>query len=288
MNESSIDLLILIFPIAALQGIFLSFLLFINKKGNNKANRILSILLFSLSLIIIEYFLSIYGLFKIFPHAIYISSPFWFVIGPLTFLYVIKVTNSDSKFSKIHLVHFIPATIALSMLIEFYILPADIKFNYYVSSTADGGSTLFHSLWNYSYALLTLVYTILSYLKIKNYKESYTNQYSGIHYSHIRWLNIIFTIYIAYIIIDFVLPHVFLFTHNKDALNIYASVSIFCISTISYIIGYFAINQPDSMFPTISKLQVEESNTEKYQTSGLSKELMKEIIEKLNSCYANK
>ncbi len=90
------------------QGVFLSVILWINKKGNQSANRLLSLLILLMvwhHLQSISIFLNFYPSF---PHFFGADHGSLFLFGPLFFLYTLKVTTPTFSFRRIHLFHFLP------------------------------------------------------------------------------------------------------------------------------------------------------------------------------------
>src|SRR5437868_1146297 len=89
-----------LFLIAAVQGLFLSLLLFFHKKGNRIANRLLGIYIFLFSLMI-TYFVAYWtGYARVNVHVNAVTDLFMFLYGPLLFayLYVLQERKLPSRF----------------------------------------------------------------------------------------------------------------------------------------------------------------------------------------------
>ncbi len=90
------------------QGVLLSLILWINKKGNQTANRLLSLLILLMvwhHLQNISIFLNFYSTF---PHFFGADHGSLFLFGPLFYFYTLKVAHPSFSFKRIHLCHFLP------------------------------------------------------------------------------------------------------------------------------------------------------------------------------------
>ena len=101
MQQVSLDHWTTLFALAAVHGIFLSIVLFQNKKGNTKATRLLAtdILLFSILLL---YYVSYWtGFANKYVWVNGWTEPLVFLFGPLTYLYLRELEQPVSKKEKL-------------------------------------------------------------------------------------------------------------------------------------------------------------------------------------------
>ncbi len=275
-----------IFVGAALNGFFVTVGLFRSKKGSRAANQILALLIFIISIICLDYFLTITGLYKTYPHFIYSSAVLWFLVGPLIYLYVSKQLNPKKKFSYLHLLHFVPALIALTQISRFYLLSGEAKLNYFeqtLLNSQDGAG-----LWDLSYAVLIIIYVAVSYYKVKKYEENYKEKFAGGHLVHVHWLKYLFAVFTTYLFIDFIFANIVSYLGYSDVLNIYANISLLIISTSIFAIGFLSLNFPETLFPEIEREESKpKEKTSKYDTSALSDEKKKEYLNTITLVMEN-
>lgn len=270
-----------IFAAAALNGLFTSVGLFKSKKGSHSANKILAFLLLVIAIICLDYFVVISSLYKSYPHLIYISAVLWFLVGPLIFLYIFKQLNPQKTLSLWHILHFVPAVIALTQIFQFYFLSGAAKLSYFeqtISVSSDG-----NSLWDLSYAIQIIIYVIISYFFVRKYESEYKEIFSGEHFIHIHWLKYLLGVFSAYLLIDFVFAKVATQLNLTSVINVYMNISLFLISSVIFAIGFLSLNFPESLFPDIQKdkKRNDEISKAKYDTSGLNELKKDEILEKL-------
>lgn len=114
-----------IFLFAALQAAILSIILASLKKGQQKANRILAIMMGLFSLTLIHYIAFWTGYIRVYPHFMALSTSFPFLYGPLLWTYLHKLYNRP--LGKFYFLHFLPFLILLIILSPRYLLSAEEK-----------------------------------------------------------------------------------------------------------------------------------------------------------------
>ena len=95
-------------------GLFAAFPLWMSKE-NRRSNRILSILLLSISLWLVDFFFNISGIYGQDPDYYFKPIYYSFAFGPLIYLYVKSITQSDFSLRFKHLLHFIPVVIQAAL-----------------------------------------------------------------------------------------------------------------------------------------------------------------------------
>jgi AraC-like DNA-binding protein len=282
-NLTTIDLWKYIFIAAALNGFLTSISLFRSKKGNPAANKYLAILLVVISIICLDYFAVISSLYKSYPHLIYISAILWFLVGPLIFLYVFKQLNPQNKLSPWHLLHFVPAFVALTQIYQFYFLSGSAKLGYFEQTLASSTDGI--GLWDLAYAVQIIVYVIISYIFVRRYENQYKDKYAGEHFIHIYWLKYLLGIFSTYLLLDFVFANVAAQLNWDSVFNVYMNISLLLISSIIFAIGFLSLNFTATLFPQI---RIDDDlQKAKYNTSGLDESKKDEILEKLNEVMKN-
>jgi AraC-like DNA-binding protein len=133
MNTSThIDALSVFIFLGVFQGLVLSFFFILKSRFKIMANRYQGLLIFSLSLGILEQLLNLTGyITKVLPVTNF-SEPLNFVYGPLIYLYVKR--SIVQKRSGKDWMHFIVFFLYLAYRCFYFVQPVDVKYNSYVDS----------------------------------------------------------------------------------------------------------------------------------------------------------
>ena len=172
------------------QGIFLSFVLFFHKRGNQNANKILAILIFLFSLRLGEFVAYWTSFFNSFPHLLYTTSSFQFLFGVLLYFYAKTIIDKQFTFKKIYLLHLLPFVLQVILFIPFYLQSAQYKidiFNQVILTDSPDFSVNFFILRSVQYMHM-LVYSITTLLLIKNYNPQLKNGELALEKINLKWL----------------------------------------------------------------------------------------------------
>lgn len=104
----------------------------VSSKKRTPATIIYSSLLLIVSIILVEYFVSFYGLSEGFPHLIAVKIPLLFLIGPVFYLFLRM--KSRVSFKHWEVLHLAPFILVFLMLLPYYVLPSVEKFEVAESS----------------------------------------------------------------------------------------------------------------------------------------------------------
>lgn len=127
-----IDLFAIFIFLGIVQAIFLCFFFLSRDNRKVQANIFTGLLLISLAASNIEILLMYTGYII---HCLYLvdfSEPFAFLLGPSLYLMVLSITRG--KISRLQYLHLAFAAIYLVLIIPFFILPEEVKFNSWVES----------------------------------------------------------------------------------------------------------------------------------------------------------
>src|SRR5215831_14595364 len=113
----SLDHWTTLFLLASVQGLFLSLLLFLHKKGNLKANKILATLVLCFSIMLLYYVSYWSGFANKYPWLNWWTEPVVFLFGPLTYFYIQMLEHN--ALGKNYRLHFIPALVNFIWVIPF-------------------------------------------------------------------------------------------------------------------------------------------------------------------------
>lgn len=109
----------ILFCILCFQFLFVSFFLFQNKKGKTLSNKLLAVVFFMFSIVIINLYLIIFRVEINTPHLLFLDDTFMFAYGPLLYLFTQSVLFENYKLEKKYIIHFIPFIISICTV--FYI-----------------------------------------------------------------------------------------------------------------------------------------------------------------------
>ena len=113
--------------LGAVQGLYIAVFFLFRHEGNLLANRILSVILIVISLLILDIFLGYTGYMIYAIHLNNSTEPLNFLIGPLFYLYIFVVTENKKQLKKIQYLHFVPAAFFLFYMIPYFTIKAILK-----------------------------------------------------------------------------------------------------------------------------------------------------------------
>lgn len=126
MGETN-NIAAIIFGVSTLQGLFVASNLWLLKKGNQRANRLLGALILVIALILFQNFIITAGFYTYLPHLTFVFYPLNGLIGPLFFIYVIVLLYPQHQFRPIELLHFLGFTILMIYHWKFLWFSAETK-----------------------------------------------------------------------------------------------------------------------------------------------------------------
>ena len=248
-----------IFLFFAFQAFILSLLFFFKKKGDQTANKILSLFigLFGYNILHNTLYWSGYIDTPKFIHFNYTVIFSWVLYGPILFFYVRRVIHKSS-FKLFDLIHFTPLIFIVINRLKFYLISTDEKIN-----IVNNGNIIDHLIFKNTHIIKIIIVLMLSYsmyifLSLKNNLKSRNQS---------RWLNWLVFCFIGYVISFssyFILVYFDLLTKESDYFIGFSM--LFFIGLLTYF-GFF---QPD-VFDGLSIDKV--IPFKKYKKTGLSKDL---------------
>lgn len=265
----------MIYIVGLIITFFLAFLL-LGKKNKNVSDKILLVWFIVIGIHLFLFYLNFSKIIFDYPHLLGVGIIFPFIHGPMLYLYTATLTN-QVKFSKIQLVHFIPAVLVVLVFLEFFILDENAKLKVYENKGID-----FQTRFQINYLFMKIsgvVYIFWSQILLFRHKKNIVAQFSNIEKINLYWLQ--------YLIVGVSLVWIFIL-FNGAVNYLYIVVSIFVI-----FMGYFGINQVGIFNSQNSyKEELEFSFNEneenlseeniKYKKSGLNPVKAKEIYNQLS------
>lgn len=177
------DLNVIVYFAAISVGIYTSLLLWFSSR-NRFANKVLSLLIISITGWVVDAFLRKSGIYGLYPNLYFLPIYYSFAFGPLLFLYVRAITNKDFKFTRFELLHFIPVLIQgcfyLIVCFQPYHVKYDLWFNVHQPYTY---RIEYDGTW-----LSLVIYLVLSFLYFRKYQSWLANNYSNLSRKLLNWL----------------------------------------------------------------------------------------------------
>ena len=115
-------LLKILFYILCFQFLFVSLFLFQNKKGKTLSNKLLAIVFFMISVVIVNLYIIVFRIEIWSPQLLFIDDTFMFAYGPLLYLFTQSVLFKNYKLQKKSIIHFVPFLIAICTVIGMTLL----------------------------------------------------------------------------------------------------------------------------------------------------------------------
>ncbi len=260
--------------LGSVQGVFLSFFVLNNKEHRKEPKQLLTVLMIVASLLFLlgALFVSRYTEILIFVGPFIL--PAFTLLGPLLFLYIYSMLNSDFTFKKTNLLYIIPYLIAFLYLSKIYFLPAQeqIEFieKFYANKTG-----MFEQLFRYFDISYRLIFLILSIKVLTSYRKKLENEFSSTDSINFNWLKNLLIFYLFTIIISVIVTVFGLSNDFRVMLAIYLAI-------LMYVVGYKFMKGSENEIKIAERI-----STKKYEKSGLSEEKKSEIIEQLTDMMEN-
>ncbi len=254
---------------------FFAGLLIATKRPLTTANQLMSAWLFlfffeMLSALINRNVLEVYS----FP---FIS----FTYGPILYLYVIHLTDSNRKFDVVNLLHFIPFIVffALSVILRKKPIFDDLS-GFFISDRFISLRIIF----GVSFFLSISVYSILSFIEIRRHQKHLmdTVSYTSARIT-LNWLKVLSTTFYVGYLITFILGGIQIFSPILP-FDPYVTAFIF-ITFFSFVYSFYVIKQPEiteatGLVPEDFDIPEAEKH-ERYARSGLKSDIAAEYLDRL-------
>lgn len=268
------DWLSFLYLYVALIGFFFSVTINFTKKTNKFSKLFISCFVGAHSLFILEFVLYITNYRYNFPHTYRMSSLVALLFGPLLYFYFVSVARSY-KFKVIHLLHFLPTIALLIFLFPMYSSSSVEKLRMMLDIHVD--KITFDFTIFISKVISLISYTVLIGILLFHQKNRSTS--SDITKHQIRWKKIIYRIHIAYVI-SYLFYGVSVFGALGSISDFVFYVQMAVMSIMVIYIAYMAYVQPEIFKNEFVPIR-QRLFSEKYQKSGLTDALSKELKENL-------
>ncbi len=280
MQTPTLDNWTSIFLVASIQGLFLSVLLLLHKKGNRTANRLLGIYIFLFSLMI-AYFVAYWsGYSRVNVHVNEITDSFMFLYGPLlyAYLFVLEKRKLPAKFY----LHFIPFALQLLLFIPFFIQDAPTK-RILLHSAYSGEGVLnvimksLITLW-----MVSMVAYAVAMIDLLKKDTQLLNRFAIIEEKmRNTWIRLVVIFFSAYVVSEI---SYFILAFGGWMKWQYDYGISFAQTAFIYLVGYLGFRQPE-LFHTY--LESAKRKEPRYERSSLKEEVAKNHLEQLLQIMQN-
>lgn len=225
---------VIILIIGIITGIFVTLLLLLEKK-NAAANRFLTALVLVSVGTLLHNFLIATGIYNQYNWLYFLPVIFSLGVGPLLYLYVLRLIGIQKLSTKLVLLHLMPVIIQSNLYFWCFLQSNDTKYDIYVSIYEPYAKPLQNILVYIS----VCIYLFFSFKALRSYELKLDNFYSNDERIALRWLKsllYIFTGYYVMLVFFVLLSYSFHFSAEY-----FPSDLIRCV--ILFTIGIFAIRQ---------------------------------------------
>ncbi len=267
-----------------LVGVFIALflvLLLLVKKNKSRADKILMVWLFIMSIHQLYNYYYLSGYFFEHPNWLGVEMPLPIIHGVFLYLYVMEMTGSKFKKKWYAFAHFIPMLILIILTIPFLILSGEEKL--YVFKNQGEGFVWYMIINSLFITVSGLVYSSLSLRLIKKYRISIQDSFSNTDKKDLQWLRLIS--------IGFGILWILAILFESDI--IFGAVVILVLTMAVFGINQLNIFNSNVVLTTNAEIEkpsnsinrdTTETNTKlkKYQKSGLNEEMASKIYTNLN------
>lgn len=239
MQEPSINLLSVLLIIGCAQYLFLAFTLLLIRKGNIRANLLLSAVSFIGSLALFDGFMYEANYYVRYRHLIGVVWPGYFIYWPLLFFYVRELTSPKRfVFSWRQYLHFLPAIVSVLLFIPFYSMGANEKLVDWARlniSLERMSLSKLNALYGVPLLFVPqkIVYFILSYRLVTAYNARIKQSFSSLEKISLSWLRsvLLFVFFLFFVVASF--------SCFSTSLGIVREISYFFYLSIASFAFYF-------------------------------------------------
>lgn len=181
--QITVDLNVLILSIVISCSFFASGLLWFSAQ-NKQSNRILALLIFSISLWLIDHFLRLAGIYNEKPNLYFLPIFYSFAFGPLIYFYVKTLINQAFRLQKNDILHFIPVIFQAGLYLFLTTQSYNFKNWYWTNIHQNLTYKIeFDGTW-----ISMLIYLFLSVRLIQKYQINVANYFSELSKIKLNWL----------------------------------------------------------------------------------------------------
>ena len=265
-----------LFSFFAVQGFFLTGVLFFLKKGRPVANRFLAALAFLIAIITSGYVVETSSLSHVLPSSAFLIGPFWLLLGPVLFGYMWLLTGHTVRLSWVTLLQLLPFLVYLiptlhrALFLEHF---REAGYWHYLYLAQDGSIGLVALLYTYLFTIQMFSYAILCVRLLLRYEKAYRDNAADGRAAYLQWLRRLVTVLVGYLAFETVFSVILLV--NRSVESHYYYLSALLISSFLLLIVYTAIRDPHVFLPSLPE------RNKKYHRSSLPEPYVEHQLAKL-------
>lgn len=242
--------------IGVFNGIVLIAYLIFSDRIKKSEDKILLLFILTLVLISLENAVEYSGGFRVVPHLMYITAPLLFAVGPLLYLYHLEKFDSLPNSAVKILLHFIPVLLIIIYMLQFYLLPGDLKINYFVNlhNSAERVIGPRHLIVVLLFQMQIIAYLFFSMNKFKTFSLQIKNESANTIIEQLRGINLLYTFLLLIFTFSFI-TQILLFYKSEfyeTADQLESLIFSFLIHGTLFLMILF----PQNTFPSIYKEKV--------------------------------
>lgn len=256
--SSSVDFISIIILLGIVQGFYLAFILLHNRNGNYKANRYLALLLCTVSISILNFFLIRTKMYHVTSFTYKIPMMATLLFGPLIYFYSRSIIHPQSQSERRDWVHLIPFLLVFIRFIPYMLKDEAYKYSTILSmmNVTDFRYEQFEFLFLILFSQVQLwIYLFIVSHRLNEYQKTGKVNDSDMVQMNFYWLRFIVLLF-AFVYVTFFLLCFLALKYNYtiafSALGVVVSISIF-------LLGYYGLKQ--ATLSTLSPRQVAISAT---------------------------
>ncbi|MBO6522584.1 MAG: helix-turn-helix transcriptional regulator [Balneolaceae bacterium] len=221
-------------------------ILFFNKKGNYRQRIIIGIILILVAIQSGNFLFEYFEWFKEYPHLIWVSYPFWFLIGPGLYFFQKFSINKNASVKWWDTIHLLPMILATWLAFPFYWMEGSSKVQFLID--------YYTNYWNqadvffFIYVGVQFLYGLYALVRFKLYFDKVGEQYSNTHLYQHRWVVSLIGGFLIFWALTVVF-HLFLLDDYETFIRFDYATYLF-LTLFVQILGFAAILNPETFFVT--------------------------------------
>jgi len=182
----TLDWLHLIALLAAIQGVFLGFVL-ATKRSNRTANRLLAVAMLAFSIDLATAVYHATGFERVLPHFFGLAYPLPLLYGPIIFLYAITAADRNRGLTRFDALHFLPVAAVIVAGLPIYLMSGAEKIDFY-HRLQHGERTLLLQIADPLKFVSGAIYATATIVFLQRHRERVKESYSSTERVNLRWL----------------------------------------------------------------------------------------------------
>ncbi len=226
------QILILLNFAAALQGVFLTWLIAHNKPKDAKS-LVLGLLTFVLSVSLLGGIYGMTGYYKVFPHLVNVMDPLFLLYGPLLYIYIFVLTQN--RMPKKYFLHILPFVIYIISFIPLYLKSGDEKIQFAEYIFLSEKVPVKGLLMQLGRVVYIAAYVIVSLILVRTHEKKIKDNFSNIEkisLSQAKRILYLFLVVLVVALISFFLGYRFSysFSVSNNIIGFFVGILIYALA----------------------------------------------------------